>query len=48
MSDKKAPAIIEKPYFQQFIEANQHLIECYERANSKDPRGDITILETCT
>lgn len=37
----------EKPYFQQFVEANQALIDCYERANSKDPKGDAGILATC-
>jgi len=46
MSDKKGQ--LEKSYFQQFIEANEALIDCYERAHNKDPKGDAAILATCT
>ena len=48
MSDKKGQTKVEKSYFQQFIEANEALIDCYERAHNKDPRGDSSILATCT
>lgn len=48
MSDKKQSLNKEKPYFQQFVEANMALIDCYERANNKDPKGDSAILATCT